>query len=124
MRMRSALIALPVLASALFAAVMPAGASPAGPGRLAGPPPATVRPVAGPEGHATGRIIEDVFNGDSCTNQPDNPSIKSTCVAIGWFSDASFVEGLLEFSDNGKWFGNSFGSLQTVTNPIEVSCVP
>jgi hypothetical protein len=136
MRMRSALIAIPVVASALLTVVMPAGASPVGPGRLAGPPPAVTSqarvtragmpglPVAGPEGRAAGRILDDVFNGDSCTTQPDNPSIKSTCVAVGFFSDASFVPGLLEFSDNGKWFGNIFGSLQTVTDPTEVSCVP
>jgi len=136
MRMRSALIAIPVVASALLTAIMPAGASPVGPGRLAGPPPAATSqarvtragmpglPVAGPEARAAGRILDDVFNGDSCTTQPDNPSIKSTCVAIGFFSDAAFVPGLLEFSDNGKWFGNIFGSLQTVTDPIEVSCVP
>jgi len=139
MRMRSALIAISVVAAALLTAVMPAGASPVGPGRLAGPPPAGTSqarvtraglpslpglPVAGPEGQAAGRVLDDVFNGDSCTTQPDNPSIKSTCVAIGFFSDVSTVQGLLEFSDNGMWFGNIFGGLQTVTDPLEVSCVP
>jgi hypothetical protein len=139
MRMRSALIAIPVVVSALVTAVLPAGASPAGPGRLAGPPPAGPTlalvtqagmpglpglPVAGPEGRAAAPILEDVFNGDSCTKQPDNPAIKSTCVAVGFFSGVFSVNGLLEFSNNGQWFGNIFRGLQTVTDPIEVSCVP
>ena len=133
MRMRSALVAIAVVASALFTAVMPVGASQAGPGRSAGPPPTAASQarltraglaVAGPEGHAAARIFDDVFDGDSCTNQPDNPSITSTCVAIGFFSDVSSVNGLLESSANGRWSGNIFGSLQTVTDPLEVSCVP
>jgi hypothetical protein len=68
------------------------------------------------------RIPDDVFNSDSCTTQPGPPRLNA-CVAVGYFGDAQFVVGLMEDSFNGKWSGNTFGSLQTVTDPIEVSCV-
>ena len=112
MRLRSVLITLSVTASVLVLFVNPAGASV----NAAGPRGDTVRPAA--------RIIDDVLNGVSCTTQPDNPAITSACVAVGFFADAPNVAGLLEFSTNGKWFGNTFGSLQGVTDPLAVSCVP
>jgi hypothetical protein len=74
-------------------------------------------------GHAA-QILDDSFNGDSCTSQPDNPAIKITCVAVGAFASGGFVDGLVESSANSSWGANIFGSIGTVTNPIEVSCVP
>lgn len=111
MRMRSMFIVIPALAAAMLAAALPAGAStvPAGPAGQVSP---------------ASRVIEDVFNGDSCTTQPDNPAITSTCVAVGYFADGPSVAGLMESSSNGKWGGNIFGGIGTVTDPIEVSCVP
>ncbi len=117
MRLRSTLVILPVMASAMLVAVMPAGASTVG---------GATRPDAGAAGAAgpAARVIDDVLNGVSCTTMPDNPSITSACVAVGTFADGPYVEGLMQFSFNGTWHGNIFGSLQTVTNPLEVSCVP
>lgn len=117
MRARSVLVTLPAAACILVLSITPAAAAAGVTGQ-----------VPGASGHAAGRPaaprIDDVFNGDSCTTQPDTPSVKSSCVAIGFRADGPFVEGLMEFSTNNKWFGNTFGSLQTVTEPIEVSCVP
>jgi hypothetical protein len=142
MRMRSVFIALPVLASALLLAGTPASASTAshdGRARPAGPGPAATSQApaaqAGLAGlaapgfqrnavSAAGRILDDVFNSDSCTTQPDNPSITSTCLAVGFFAGGGYVDGLLESSANGKWGGNIFGSVRPVTDPLEVSCVP
>jgi len=136
MRMRSVSVALLAVAT-LVLAVTPAGAGTAGttsPVRPASAAPARVTPGgvpgsldAGLAANAVGRVgavFDDVFNGDSCTTQPDNPSITSACVAVGFFSGPGFVDGLLEFSFNGVWHGNTFGSLRTVTDPLEVSCVP
>lgn len=117
MRARSVLIALPAAACILALSITPAAAV----AKVSGQVPRALGPAAVSPGAPT---LDDVFNGDSCTTQPDNPSIKSSCVAIGFRADGPFVEGLMEFSTNNKWFGNTFGSLQTVTEPIEVSCVP
>jgi hypothetical protein len=115
MRMRALFIVIPASAFALFVAGLPAGASTAVHGRQAAGQ-AAVSPA--------GRIVDDAFNGVSCTSQPDNPSITSACTAVGSFADGPSVAGLLESSFNGKWGGNIFGGIGTVTDPIEVSCVP
>jgi hypothetical protein len=144
MRMRSVFAFFPVIAaSALFTAVMPAGVSAASVPDHPGMPPgsrpagasqawvarAGVRGLPAPSSartaiSAAGPVLDDVLNGDSCTNQPDNPSITSTCEAVGFFAGPGFVSGLQESSANGVWGSNSFGNLSTVTDPIEVSCVP
>lgn len=114
MRARSVLMTLPA-ACILLLSITPAAAEVTGPaGR--GLPYGAASPGA--------RILDDVFNGDSCTTQPDNPSIKSTCVAVGFFADGPFVDGLMESSANSQWGSNTFGGLQNITEPIEVSCVP
>jgi hypothetical protein len=117
MRMRSMFIVIPALAAAVLAAAGPAGASTAAQGRVGRAGPVSLASPAS-------RTLDDVFNGDSCTTQPDNPAITSTCVAVGFFADGPTVAGLMEDSSNGKWGGNIFGGIGTVTEPIEVSCVP
>lgn len=116
MRARSVMIAFPAAACIMVFSIAPAAAA-----QVAGPTPQAFDHAAG--GPAA-RILDDVLSGDSCTTQPDNPSIKSTCLAVGSFADGPFVDGLMESSTNSQWFANIFGSLQTVTEPIEVSCVP
>src|SRR5262245_35848966 len=112
MRLRSVLVTLTVTGSAMVLFVNPAGASVI----AAGPRGDAVSPAA--------RIIDNVLTGVSCHTQPDHPDLNSACIAVGFFADGPNVAGLLEFSTNGKWFGNTFGSLQTVTEPLAVSCVP
>ena len=110
MRARSVLITLPAAACVLALSMTSAAAT---------------TNVAGQAGRSpAARIADDVFNSDSCAVQPDTPSVKSSCVAVGFFADGPSVEGLMEFSTNNRWFGNTFGSFQGVTEPIEVSCVP
>jgi hypothetical protein len=65
-----------------------------------------------------------VFNGDSCSTQPDNPAIKITCEAVGYYADAPYVNGLQESSSNEEWGTNVFGSDGPVTEALAVSCVP
>jgi hypothetical protein len=91
------------------------------PGKAA--PAAISRPeyLAGP----ASRTLDDVFNSDSCTTQPDNPDIEITCQAVGFYADSPYVNGLQESSSNGDWDGiNVFGSDGPVTEPLGVSCVP
>lgn len=109
---RLTFIAVSASATALaLAAVAPASASLV-PGLGAG---GRVAPAA--------RIVDDVLDGVSCTTQPDNPSVKSVCTAVGSFADGQFVSGQVESSVNGKWGGNIFGGLRRFTEPLEVSCV-
>lgn len=117
MRARSVLITLPAAASILVLSITPAAAA----AKVTGQAPLVLGHAAG---NPAARVLDDVLNGDSCTTQPDNPSIKSTCVAVGFFADGPFVDGLMQSSTNSQWFGNTFGSFQTVTEAIEVSCVP
>ncbi len=124
MRVRAGFLVIPVMAIATLVGGLPAGASimPSRQGATAVGPVGPVGPVS-PVSPAR-RLVDNVFNGASCTTQPDSPSITSACVAVGFFADGPTVDGLMESSFNGKWGGNIFGSIATVTEPIEVSCVP
>lgn len=143
MQMRSKVAAIAIVGSAVLLSVSaPASASVAGPAAAAGRGPAAQAhrhglTLAGLEkfGKAplmpagivrtpAGRVLDDQLNSDSCTTQPDNPAIHSACTAVGFFADGPTVAGLVESSANGRWGGNLFGGIRTVTDPVEVSCVP
>jgi hypothetical protein len=145
MRTRRVLLGLPVAILVPLMAIAPAPALLAAtiahrrPAPAAGPVavpslappmwPAKVRPAAVNESRRlaspASRTLDDMFNGDSCTTQPDNPSITITCQAVGFYADSPYVNGLQESSANGVWDGiNSFGSDGPVTEPPAVSCVP
>jgi hypothetical protein len=112
MRVRFVIAGLPVLAAVLLLATPQADASTA-------PAPMAARSGASP----ASRILDDIFDGVSCTTQPDNPSLTSVCQAVGIFADGPYIEGLDEWSTN-TWGSNTFGGIGNATEPLEVSCVP
>jgi len=141
MRMRQLVAIIPVPACAvLLMTAGSAGATGAGPNGVAAASgqvhaARAAQPAAAPSGlalpglrpGASGpgrRVLDDVLSGDSCTTQPDNPSITSACVAVGFFAGGTSVDGLLESSFNGTWGANTFGSAGIATFPLSVSCVP
>lgn len=112
MRVRSVVAGLPILAAVVLLAAPQAGASTV-------PAPMVAKSGATP----ASRILYDVFDGVSCTTQPDNPSLPSVCQAVGIFDDGPYIEGLDEWSTN-TWGSNIFGGIGNATEPLEVSCVP
>ncbi len=131
MLVRSLSVVLTSSAAALLMATAPADDSSAAvsPAARATAQAAGVRPMPAGYGspralHPDSRLIDDVLNGDSCANLPDEPTTSSECVAVGYAAAAPYVNGIEEYTSNGKWYSNIFGSLGNATDPLEVSCVP
>jgi hypothetical protein len=121
MRMRSVVAVVPVLATAMLLAVPQADASTA---RVPARPVITSTGPASSAIHPASRVLYDVLSGLSCTTQPDNPSITSSCLAVGIRTDGPYIAGLEEFSDSSTWYSNIVGGIGNATEPVEVSCVP